>query len=80
MLINKKDSSGMKHSRILLLGVMLTFAQLASAQLPPPGGGGGGGSNTTGAPIDGASGILLLAAAAYGYKQLRSKGNKQEEA
>lgn len=61
----------MKHLRFLILGGMLAFVQLLSAQAPPPGGGGGGGS--TSAPVDGASGVLLVAAAAYGYSQLRKK-------
>lgn len=69
----------MKYSRLLFVGSFLAFAQLVSAQAPPPGGGGGGGS--TGAPVDGASGILLIAAAAYGYNRLRKQetagGNEQ---
>lgn len=58
----------MKYSRLLILGSFLAFAQLASGQTPPPGGGGGG---STSAPVDGASGVLLIAAAAYGYSRLR---------
>lgn len=61
----------MRHLKVLLLIVMVLSAYLASAQAPPPGGGGGGGS--TGAPIDGASGLLLLGAAAFGYSRLKNK-------
>lgn len=67
----------MKYCRLLLVGSLLAFAQLASAQAPPPGGGGGGGS--TGAPVDGASGLLLIAAVAYGYNRLRKQDGATSE-
>lgn len=61
-----------------MLGSLLAFAQLVSAQAPPPGGGGGGGGST-GAPVDGASGLLLIAAAVYGYNRLRKQGTTTSE-
>lgn len=59
----------MRFLLILLVTIIAPFGLLAQA--PPPGGGSGGGSST-GAPIDGASGILLASVAAYGYTKLRN--------
>jgi hypothetical protein len=52
-------------SAILVLGACM-FAQSAYSQGPPPG-------NGTSAPIDGATGALLVVVAGYGYSKLKKK-------
>lgn len=52
----------------LILTLSLTFIYfIASAQTPPPSGGSG-----VGAPLDGITGLLLMAGVGYGIKRIGS--------
>lgn len=55
---------------IVSLLVFLFSASVVLAQTPPPGGGG------VGAPIDGLSGLLILASIGYAGKQFSNRNNR----